>query len=609
MFDRETWKNEFSQQLEIGEKAEVAKFKRYYNEQYKAAIDGFLLDNNPRGGNNLFKSNELENLYIGLYTNIGLRFAKWYAKSFDRLISKKQDVSGFDDVWSEGFADAGRKVAGKRIVLVQGTAKAEIIKNLQRLMKDPEFMALGAAERGRILRSRFNKLSAYQAERIVRTEATYAANLGSERSALDMFGASGLQKEWLTAIDGRERDAHRMANGQVVDMDKPFNVGGELLMIPGDPRGRASNVINCRCAVAHIPKPDAQPTTQLEGFEFGMAARTVGLESGELVGSTRPTKEVVSELLQPVSIKSIRGANAAAKKLGLNGNFSGLDVKIAEDYLNAYIDLKNKFPQMQLKNIGSSKAYLKNYKDVITKQVYQQLKKYESKINNEHMYSSVRKEITKIINKDFAKRIKNDLSGGTIAFYGAGGSATRGFTLRGNIKLKFKFDFSEVKGIYHNDFRPYQFQQLRRTKNVESGWTVPVNDPKLTMYHEFGHLLDDQIKFSQSDEFKSLVSDYSREKYSKEISRYATSYDDLNDNYAEIIAEAWAEYQLSENPRPKAIAIGKEIERQLKRFNKNLRIIEDEKSNDGLFIFPPDIFDEDDFKEKIKRDGHGWWKN
>lgn len=296
MFDRETWQKEFSQQLDIGEKAEVATFKRYYNEQYKTAVNGFLLDNNPRGGNNLFKSKELENLYVGLYSNIGLRFAKWYAKTYDRLISKRQDVSGFDDVWSEGFAEAGRKVAGQRIVLLQGTAKAEVIKNLQRFMKDPEFMALGADQRGRILRSRFNKLSAYQAERIVRTEATYAANLGSQRSAIDIFGSDGLQREWLTAIDGRERDAHRMTNGQIVDMDKPFNVGGELLMMPGDPRGRAANVINCRCAVAHLPKPDAQPTTQLEGFQFGMAARTVGLEGGELVAATKPTREVAEEV-------------------------------------------------------------------------------------------------------------------------------------------------------------------------------------------------------------------------------------------------------------------------------------------------------------------------
>jgi len=271
MFDRETWRNEFSQQLDIGEKSEVAKFKRYYNEQYKTAVDGFLLDNNPRGGDNLFKPRELENLYVGLYTNIGLGFAKLYAKTYYRLISKRQDVSGFDDVWSEGFAAAGRQVAGQRIVLLQGTAKAEIIKNLQRLMQDPEFMTLGADQRGRILRSRFNELSAYPAGRIVRTEATYAVNLGAERSALDMFGSDGLQEEWLTSIDGRERASHRSTNGQVVDMDKPFNVGGELLMMPGDPRGSARNVVNCRCAVAHLPKPDAQPTTQLEGLAFGLA--------------------------------------------------------------------------------------------------------------------------------------------------------------------------------------------------------------------------------------------------------------------------------------------------------------------------------------------------
>ena len=275
MFDRETWKNEFSQQLDIGEKAEVARFKRYYNEQYKTAIDGFLLDNNPRGGDNLFKSRELENLYIQLYSNIGLRFAKWYAKSFDRLISKRQDVSGFDDVWSEGFAEAGRKVAGQRIELLQGTAMAEVIKNLQRFMQDPEFMALGAAERGRILRSRFNKLSAYQAERIVRTEATFAANLGARRSAIDMFGKNGLQREWLNATDARVRDAHNLSEPQIREMDEPFNIGGELLMMPGDPSGSPQNVINCRCSVAHIPKPDAQPTTQLEGLAFGLAGEMV----------------------------------------------------------------------------------------------------------------------------------------------------------------------------------------------------------------------------------------------------------------------------------------------------------------------------------------------
>ena len=48
------------------------------------------------------------------------------------------------------------------------------------------------------------------------------------------------------------------------------------------------------------------------------------------------------------------------------------------------------------------------------------------------------------------------------------------------------------------------------------------------------------------------------------------------------------------------------IESKLKR---NYKIIEGENSIEGIFKYPPDIFDEDEFKEKIKRDGQGWWKN
>jgi hypothetical protein len=37
-------------------------------------------------------------------------------------------------------------------------------------------------------------------------------------------------------------------------MDKNFLVGGEELAYPGDSRGSAANVINCRCTNAPFPK-------------------------------------------------------------------------------------------------------------------------------------------------------------------------------------------------------------------------------------------------------------------------------------------------------------------------------------------------------------------
>ena len=39
-------------------------------------------------------------------------------------------------------------------------------------------------------------------------------------------------------------------------MDKNFLVGGEELSYPGDSRGSAANVINCRCTNAPFPKEE-----------------------------------------------------------------------------------------------------------------------------------------------------------------------------------------------------------------------------------------------------------------------------------------------------------------------------------------------------------------
>ena len=67
-----------------------------------------------------------------------------------------------------------------------------------------------------------------------------------------------LQKEWIAARDERVRSAHAVANGQIVDFEDKFLVGGEYLDRAGDPRGSAANVINCRCSIAPFPKKSDQ---------------------------------------------------------------------------------------------------------------------------------------------------------------------------------------------------------------------------------------------------------------------------------------------------------------------------------------------------------------
>jgi hypothetical protein len=55
-------------------------------------------------------------------------------------------------------------------------------------------------------------------------------------------------KSWATMGDKDVRPWHQNANGQTVATDKPFIVGGEELMFPGD-RSKSSvkNWIHCRC--------------------------------------------------------------------------------------------------------------------------------------------------------------------------------------------------------------------------------------------------------------------------------------------------------------------------------------------------------------------------
>jgi SPP1 gp7 family putative phage head morphogenesis protein len=95
--------------------------------------------------------------------------------------------------------------------------------------------------------------------RIARTETTRVEN-----SAKQDVGEHGeklgfkMKKQWISTSDGRTRPEHAGADGQIVDIDKPFIVGGEELMYPGDESGSAWNTINCRCTTINIiEKPNS----------------------------------------------------------------------------------------------------------------------------------------------------------------------------------------------------------------------------------------------------------------------------------------------------------------------------------------------------------------
>lgn len=62
-----------------------------------------------------------------------------------------------------------------------------------------------------------------------------------------------VKKQWVTMGDAKVRASHRAVNGQVQNIDQPFQVGTSLLMYPGDSSLGASlgEIINCRCWVRY----------------------------------------------------------------------------------------------------------------------------------------------------------------------------------------------------------------------------------------------------------------------------------------------------------------------------------------------------------------------
>lgn len=100
-----------------------------------------------------------------------------------------------------------------------------------------------------LVRGEFNELSQGRAARIAATETAIAYGVARQEG----MEQAGVQwKEWLTSGGLNVRPGHLAAEGQRVRVNDFFtvlNADGvpEQLAHPGDPRGSAGNIINCRC--------------------------------------------------------------------------------------------------------------------------------------------------------------------------------------------------------------------------------------------------------------------------------------------------------------------------------------------------------------------------
>lgn len=101
----------------------------------------------------------------------------------------------------------------------------------------------------------------------IQNEAALDGQHGAKKKGADIV------KQWDSTLDGRTRDEHRECDGQIREIDEPFDIGGEKMQAPGV-GGSARNVCNCRCCLLQRAKwalgEDELKTLQERAAFFGL---------------------------------------------------------------------------------------------------------------------------------------------------------------------------------------------------------------------------------------------------------------------------------------------------------------------------------------------------
>lgn len=155
-----------------------------------------------------------------------------------------------------------------------------------------------------------------RAETVARTEATGAFNGATHSAAHVAQTVLGIEldKVWVATIDGRTRKTHFAADGQRRGLDGEFKIGRSRLRWPGDPRGAAEEVINCRCTTIELEPDEETPGEYDRQTERGEGDATVrnreGSQQDEI--DRRADDGVIRAREDPDGDGSVDGIQAAA---------------------------------------------------------------------------------------------------------------------------------------------------------------------------------------------------------------------------------------------------------------------------------------------------------
>lgn len=183
-----------------------------------------------------------------LYSRVGTDFAKATIKE----LQPKKSERILTDFWAEYFRQYAKTKLGQKITWITNTTEEVFKQTVRAVVEMAGEKGLSIYNTAKEIQKEIGFKNAYRAERIARTEIVAASNLGANEGAKN--AGIQLRKRWVPIVDNNTRESHIAMDGHPdVDLDEPFNVGGELLQYPGDQAGSAENIINCRCGIQHVP--------------------------------------------------------------------------------------------------------------------------------------------------------------------------------------------------------------------------------------------------------------------------------------------------------------------------------------------------------------------
>lgn len=357
-----------------------------------------------------------------------------------------------------------------------------------------------AATYGEIARNiaSFSNIPKNNAARIARTEAHRIQNKATADAQWKAKEkGADVVKQWDSTLDGRTRDSHRKLDGQIRELDEPFEVNGMTAMQPGD-FGDPAEDCNCRCALL-----------QRARWALGNDFTKWDQESGGIV-------EIKAKDYDSFKMKYVKESERVRSSVQKMNN---------EDTINYAARRKERLLQRKLKqrnvdfaSMGASE--LKDYANHSLKTEF---------IDMEGANSDFVRDAVKIID-EFEKKNGDTIPGLKVRFGG----------IPSGVYAKYDDSTNTLLLKKNGDIKAFEKKQIEDNLRYKIKWKKDKDYYATTTYsgtvaHELGHAVDFSTNQALS---KALSATPEMDELSVKISAYAGSTQNVRVSKR---SEAWAE--------------------------------------------------------------------